>query len=135
MAERSTPSEIYNRQQIRSRLEQLAARTGGRVVFPHKPDEVVGLFEQIGRELGKSYSLGYVPPIFRETVVSARSKSGFVIGCFTCASLERAMRRDDERNLRQAVSLGVSFELRILDHHRCFRLSTHGTGPCYKILR
>lgn len=55
------PDEIYNRQQVRSRLDQLASRTGGRVVFPQKPEEVVGLYERIARELGKSYSLGYAP--------------------------------------------------------------------------
>jgi VWFA-related protein len=75
------PEEIYNRQQIRARLERLAARTGGRVVFPHKPDEVVGLFEQIGRELGKSYSLGYVPAnpqrngAFRKIEVRVRDRA------------------------------------------------------------
>jgi VWFA-related protein len=55
------PQEIYNRQQIRSRLEQLAGATGGRVVFPEKPEEVVGLYEGMARDLGKSYSLGYAP--------------------------------------------------------------------------
>jgi len=75
------PEAIYNRQQIRSRLERLAARTGGRVVFPHKPDEVVGLFEEIGRELGKSYSLGYAPTNlqrnagFRKIEVRVRDRS------------------------------------------------------------
>jgi hypothetical protein len=53
--------EIYNRQQYRSRMELLAARSGGRVVYPKAPDQVVGLYEQLARDLGTSYSLGYVP--------------------------------------------------------------------------
>jgi VWFA-related protein len=52
---------IYNRQQIRSRLELLASRSGGHVVYPTGPEEVVKLYEQLARSLGTSYSLGYVP--------------------------------------------------------------------------
>ena len=53
--------EIYNKQQLRSRMEVLAATSGGRVAFPRKPDEVVKLYEQLAHDLGSSYSLGYVP--------------------------------------------------------------------------
>jgi len=53
--------EIYNKQQLRSRIEVLASASGGRVVFPKKPDEVVKLYEQLAHDLGTSYSLGYVP--------------------------------------------------------------------------
>jgi Ca-activated chloride channel family protein len=53
------PIEIYNMQQARARLELLAAASGGRVAFPKVPGDMVTLFEQIGRELGTSYGLGY----------------------------------------------------------------------------
>jgi len=53
--------EIYNKQQLRSRMELLASRSGGRVAYPKKPVEVVKLYEQLAHDLGTSYSLGYVP--------------------------------------------------------------------------
>lgn len=53
------PAGIFNMQQVRSRMQQLAEATGGQVVFPKKPQDVGPLFEQIGRELGTSYGLGY----------------------------------------------------------------------------
>ena len=55
------PEDIYNMQQIRSRMEQLAAVSGGRVAFPRAPEDVIGLYERIAQELGSSYSLGYTP--------------------------------------------------------------------------
>jgi Ca-activated chloride channel family protein len=55
------PESIFNRQQIRSRLEVLAGTSGGKLVFPKKPDEVVKLYEQLAHDLGTSYSLGYAP--------------------------------------------------------------------------
>jgi VWFA-related protein len=60
------PEEIYNKQQIRSRIEQLASVSGGRVVFPEIPEDVIRLYEQMARELGSSYSLGYAPPADRK---------------------------------------------------------------------
>ena len=47
--------------QVRQRMEQLADQSGGRVFFPEKLNDVVPLYEQIGRELGASYSLSYMP--------------------------------------------------------------------------
>jgi VWFA-related protein len=47
--------------EVRSRMEQLAESSGGRIYFPKDLDEVVPLYEQIGRELGTSYSIGYAP--------------------------------------------------------------------------
>jgi VWFA-related protein len=55
------PDGIYNKQQVRSRIEVLASSSGGKVVYPKKPDEVVKLYEQLARDLGTSYSLGYAP--------------------------------------------------------------------------
>jgi len=56
-----SPEDIYNKQQLRSRMEMLASASGGRVAFPRKPDEVVKLYEQLAHDLGLSYSLGYSP--------------------------------------------------------------------------
>ena len=55
------PDDIYNKQQLRSRIEALASTSGGRVAFPRKPEEVVKLYEQLAHDLGMSYSLGYTP--------------------------------------------------------------------------
>jgi Ca-activated chloride channel homolog len=54
-------ANIYNMQQVRSRMEQLAEVSGGRVAFPINPQDVVPLYEQIGHDLGTSYGLGYAP--------------------------------------------------------------------------
>jgi len=56
-----SPLPIYNMQQVRSRMEVLAAGSGGRIVFPRKPSDYAPLYQQIARELGSSYSLGYTP--------------------------------------------------------------------------
>jgi hypothetical protein len=44
---------------VRSRLEQLASSSGGRVALPKRPEETVKLYESIAHELGTSYTLGY----------------------------------------------------------------------------
>jgi Ca-activated chloride channel family protein len=41
-------------------LKQLAEISGGHAYFPEKIDEVVPLYDQISRELGLSYTLGYL---------------------------------------------------------------------------
>ena len=48
-------------QQIRARLEQLTTDTGGSITYPKTPAEVVPMFLEIGKDLGVSYSLGFVP--------------------------------------------------------------------------
>ena len=58
-----SPLVLHNMQQVRSRIEQFAEASGGRVVYPQKHSDYIPLFEQIGRELGSSYSLGYAPPV------------------------------------------------------------------------
>jgi VWFA-related protein len=45
---------------VRMRMEQLANASGGRVLYPERLEDIVPLYQQIGRELGTSYSLGYV---------------------------------------------------------------------------
>jgi VWFA-related protein len=44
----------------RSHMEELAEITGGRLLFPRTLNEVLPLYGQIGRELGTSYSFGYI---------------------------------------------------------------------------
>ena len=43
----------------RSRIEDLAAASGGSVVFPRKVDEVAPFYKQIERELGSAYVVTY----------------------------------------------------------------------------
>jgi VWFA-related protein len=56
-----TPLSLYNLQQVRSRMEQIALVSGGRVVYSQRNSDTGLLFEQIVRELGTSYSLGFTP--------------------------------------------------------------------------
>jgi len=55
------PDLIYNMQQARSRMEQVADVTGGRVSFPKRPADVAVLYEEIAREFGTNYGLWYAP--------------------------------------------------------------------------
>jgi VWFA-related protein len=55
------PELIYNMQQARSRMEQIADVTGGHVAFPKKPADVAVLYEEIAREFGTNYGLWYSP--------------------------------------------------------------------------
>jgi Ca-activated chloride channel homolog len=48
---------------VRLRLEQLAAGSGGRVAFPKRVEDTLTLYERIARELGTSYTLGYLPSV------------------------------------------------------------------------
>jgi len=45
---------------VRMRMEELADVSGGRMLYPQRLEDIVPLYQQIGRELGTSYSLGYV---------------------------------------------------------------------------
>lgn len=42
-------------------MRQLAEASGGRAFFPAAAHELVGIYEQIGRDLGRSYSITYAP--------------------------------------------------------------------------
>jgi hypothetical protein len=55
------PELIYNMQQARSRMMDVADATGGRVVYPKKPEDIGPLYEEIVRELGTQYGLWYKP--------------------------------------------------------------------------
>jgi Ca-activated chloride channel family protein len=56
-----TPLSLFNLQQVRSRMEQIAQVSGGGIVFPQRNSETGVLFEQIVRELGTSYSMSFTP--------------------------------------------------------------------------
>ena len=45
---------------VRSRMEELAAVTGGRILYPQRLEDIVPLYQEIGAELGISYTLGYI---------------------------------------------------------------------------
>jgi VWFA-related protein len=47
--------------EVRSRMEQLADVSGGSLLFPKQIEDIIPMYERIGRELGLSYSLGYIP--------------------------------------------------------------------------
>jgi len=41
-------------------MEELAEVSAGRILYPKTIEEIVPLYQQIGREIGTSYTLGYV---------------------------------------------------------------------------
>jgi Ca-activated chloride channel family protein len=40
-------------------MKQLAEASGGRAYFPRVPEEMVAIYEQIGRDLGRAYTISY----------------------------------------------------------------------------
>jgi Ca-activated chloride channel family protein len=77
---------------VRANMELLSESSGGQVLFPKTLEDVMPLYDQIGRALGTSYSLGYIPSTppsdraFRRIEVRTRtsglrltqSRSGYV---------------------------------------------------------
>jgi len=45
---------------VRLRMERLAETSGGRMFYPQRLEDIVPLYQEIARELGTSYTLGYV---------------------------------------------------------------------------
>ena len=56
-----TPLAVFNLQQVRSRMEQIAQVSGGRIVFSQRNSDTGSLFDNITRDLGISYSLSFTP--------------------------------------------------------------------------
>ncbi|HEU5239773.1 MAG TPA: VWA domain-containing protein, partial [Pyrinomonadaceae bacterium] len=50
-----------NDERARAHLETISEGTGGRAYFPESLEQVVPLYDQISRELGISYTIGYIP--------------------------------------------------------------------------
>jgi hypothetical protein len=42
-------------------MKELAEASGGRAFFPQRIQDMVGIYEQIGRDLGRAYSISYAP--------------------------------------------------------------------------
>jgi len=42
-----------------SEMKQLAESSGGKAFFPSKAEDLVGVYEQIGRDLGRAYNISY----------------------------------------------------------------------------
>jgi len=45
---------------VRSRMQEVAEAAGGRMLYPDRLEDIVPLYQQIGNELGTSYTLGYI---------------------------------------------------------------------------
>lgn len=45
-----------------SEMKRVAEASGGRAFFPRVPEELTGVYEQIGRDLGRAYSISYASP-------------------------------------------------------------------------
>jgi VWFA-related protein len=45
---------------VRIRMEELAGTSGGRMLYPEHLEDIVPVYQQIGAELGTSYTLGYI---------------------------------------------------------------------------
>jgi VWFA-related protein len=57
----STVFERQLRMQARLRMELVSDRSNGHIFFPKELRDVGSIYEQIGRELSSSYSLGFTP--------------------------------------------------------------------------
>jgi VWFA-related protein len=57
----NSPAPQHFLEQVRTRMEQVAEVSGGRLLYPDAMEDIIHLYDQIGRELGMSYSVGYVP--------------------------------------------------------------------------
>jgi VWFA-related protein len=53
--------QIRFMEEVRSRIEQLAAASGGRVAFPKKMEDLLPFYKQIQRDLGSGYHITYTP--------------------------------------------------------------------------
>ncbi|HYR43553.1 MAG TPA: VWA domain-containing protein [Terriglobia bacterium] len=45
---------------VRRRMEELADVSAGRILYPERLEDIIPLYQQISRELGTSYTVGYV---------------------------------------------------------------------------
>lgn len=61
----NSPAPQQFLEQVRIRMEQISEVSGGRALYPDTIEDVIRLYEQVSRELGTSYSLGYVPSAAR----------------------------------------------------------------------
>src|SRR5262245_13580672 len=45
---------------VRARMEEVAEAAGGRMLYPQRLEDIVPLYQEIGSELGTSYTIGYI---------------------------------------------------------------------------
>jgi VWFA-related protein len=70
---------------VRNRLEKVAEASSGRILFPNNFENIVPLYTQIGQDLGKVYSIGYVSNLskdqhgFREIKITTKDQSLHVV--------------------------------------------------------
>lgn len=57
----NSPAPRHFLAEVRERMEKVSDVSGGRMLYPKTVEDIVELYEQIGRELGMSYSIGYIP--------------------------------------------------------------------------
>ena len=55
------PNTISYLNAVDTNMQHIVDNSGGEILFPKDIDEVVAFYDLIGRRLGTSYSLGYVP--------------------------------------------------------------------------
>jgi Ca-activated chloride channel family protein len=66
---------------VRTRMEELAEVSAGRILYPKEIKEIVPLYQQIGHEIGTAYTIGYVSsnsqktPSFRRIEVRTKNES------------------------------------------------------------
>jgi VWFA-related protein len=60
-ARKRFPGELRFLEAVRVRMEQLAAASGGRIVFPQQMEDLLPLYGQILRDLGSGYHISYNP--------------------------------------------------------------------------
>jgi Ca-activated chloride channel family protein len=65
---------------VRARMEELAEVSAGRILFPKEIEEIVPLYQQIGRDIGASYSIGYISSNSQRNsslrLIEVRTKNG-----------------------------------------------------------
>jgi VWFA-related protein len=60
-ARKRYPGEMRFLEAVRTRMEQLASVSGGRIVFPQQMEDLLPFYRQIQRDLGTGYHITYKP--------------------------------------------------------------------------
>jgi VWFA-related protein len=78
-----SPTDLVDKQQLRSRMEELADVSGGKIAFPRRPENLAALYSDIAHDMGTAYSLGWYPSSRSGRVggyrkIEVRARSGFL---------------------------------------------------------
>ena len=60
ISEHETNVILPDKRQMRFRMEEMASVSGGSVIYPSEPADVIPMYRQLAQQLGSTYSLGYV---------------------------------------------------------------------------